>query len=90
METIRWTQLPIERRLRIIRALDLSRANLDVAFDDSGRQINPLIARQSGNVAGVMTLLERCGWQAEPERDVFECRLYSLKAQQGDQVALAH
>jgi hypothetical protein len=35
----------------------LSRGNLDVAFEDSGRQINPLTARLTGNVAGVMKLL---------------------------------
>ncbi|HBV8970825.1 TPA: hypothetical protein MD887_004455 [Klebsiella oxytoca] len=35
-------------------------ANLDVAFDDSGRQINPL----TGNVAEVMKLFNRCGWLA--------------------------
>ena len=43
--------------------------NLDVAFDDSGRQINPLTARLSGNVAGVVKLFNRCGWQVEPEGD---------------------
>ncbi|WP_344440232.1 hypothetical protein, partial [Streptomyces luteosporeus] len=42
-------------------------ANLDVAFDDSGRQINPLTARLTGNVVGVMKVFNRCGWQAEPE-----------------------
>ncbi|QST30942.1 DUF2913 family protein (plasmid) [Escherichia albertii] len=50
-----------------VNGIYLSRANLDVAFDDSGRQINPLTARLTGNVAGVMKLFNRCGWQAEPE-----------------------
>ncbi|EBA2748713.1 hypothetical protein B6169_24530 [Salmonella enterica] len=45
-----------------VNGIYLSRANLDVAFDDSGRQINPLTARLTGNVAGVMELFERCGW----------------------------
>ncbi|EBP3332882.1 DUF2913 family protein [Salmonella enterica] len=40
-----------------VNGIYLSRANLDVAFDDSGRQINPLTARLTGNVAGVMKLL---------------------------------
>jgi len=43
-----------------VKSIYLSRANLDVAFDDSGRQINPL----KGNVAGVMKLFNRCGWLA--------------------------
>ncbi|EKL9635510.1 hypothetical protein RC452_004414 [Salmonella enterica] len=47
-----------------VNGIYLSRANLDVAFDDSGRQINPLTARLTGNVAGVMKLFNRCGWQS--------------------------
>ncbi|ECB5086642.1 hypothetical protein JJ33_25370, partial [Salmonella enterica subsp. enterica] len=61
----------------------LSRANLDVAFDDSGRQINPLTARLTGNVAGVMKLLNRCGWQVEPESGASLPHQYSLMAGQG-------
>ncbi|HHJ3099889.1 TPA: DUF2913 family protein, partial [Escherichia coli] len=37
-----------------VNGIYLSRANLDVAFDDSGRQINPLTARLTGSVAGVV------------------------------------
>lgn len=47
-----------------VNGIYLSRANFDVAFDDNGRQINPLIARLTGNVAGVMKLFNRCGWQS--------------------------
>lgn len=47
-----------------VNGIYLSRANLDVAFDDSGRQINPLTARLTGNVAGVIKLFNRCGWLA--------------------------
>jgi hypothetical protein len=36
-------------------------------LDDNGQQTNPLTARLTGSVAGVMKLLNRCGWQAEPE-----------------------
>jgi hypothetical protein len=61
----------------------LSRTNLDVAFDDSGRQINPLIARLTGNVAGVVKLFGRCGWQAEPEGDAFLPHQFTLMARQG-------
>ena len=62
-----------------VNGIYLSRANLDVAFDDSGRQINPL----KGNVAGVMKLFNRCGWQAEPESGASLPHQYSLMAGQG-------
>lgn len=38
----------------------LSRTSLDVAFDDRGKQINPLTARLTGNVEGVVALLNEC------------------------------
>lgn len=66
-----------------VNGIYLSRASLDVAFDDSGRQINPLTARLTGNVAGVMKLFNRCGWQAEPESGVSLPHQYSLMAGQG-------
>lgn len=66
-----------------VNGIYLSQTNLDVSFDDSGRQINPLMARLTGNVAGVMKLFIRCGWQAEPERDGSLPHLYTLMAWQG-------
>lgn len=66
-----------------VNGIYLSRANLDVAFDDSGRQINPLTARLSGNVAVVMKLFNRCGWQAEPESGVSQSHQFTLMAGQG-------
>lgn len=66
-----------------VNGIYLSRANLDVAFDDSGRQINPLTARLTGNVAGVVKLFNRCGWQAEPENEASLPHLYLLMAGQG-------
>lgn len=66
-----------------VNGIYLSRASLDVAFDDSGRQINPLTARLTGNVAGVMKLFNRCGWQAEPESGASLPHQYSLMARQG-------
>ncbi|MBH5326279.1 DUF2913 family protein [Salmonella enterica] len=48
-----------------VNGIYLSRTNLDAAFDDSGQQINPLAAHLTGNVASLMELFERCGWQAE-------------------------
>ncbi|OXZ49392.1 hypothetical protein RW71_04421 [Escherichia coli] len=64
-----------------VNGIYLSRANLDVAFDDSGRQVNPLMARLTGNIAGVIKLLNRCGWQVEPETSL--PHQYSLMAGQG-------
>lgn len=40
-----------------VNGIYLSRTSLDVAFDDSGRQINPLPVRLTGNVAGGMKLV---------------------------------
>ena len=56
-------------------------ANLDVAFDDSARQINPLTARLTGNVAEVMKLFNRCGWLAKSGASL--PHQYSLMAGQG-------
>ena len=66
-----------------VNAIYISRVNLEVAFDDSGRQINPLTARLTGHVAGVMQLFNRCGWQAEPESGASLPHQYSLMAGQG-------
>lgn len=48
-----------------VNGIYLSRTNLDAAFDDNGQQVKPLIARLTGNVAGVEKLFDRCGWKAE-------------------------
>jgi len=66
-----------------VNGIYLSRANLDVAFDDSGRQINPLTARLTGNVAGLMKLFNRCGWQAESESGASLPHQFMLMARQG-------
>lgn len=66
-----------------VNGIYLSRSNLDVAFDDSGRQINPLTARLTGNLAGLMKLFNRCGWQAEPEGDASLPNQFTLTARQG-------
>ncbi len=67
-----------------VNGIYLSRTNLDIAFDDNGRQINPLMARLTGNVAGVMKLFNRCGWQAEPDSGASLPHQYSLMAGQGE------
>lgn len=66
-----------------VNGIYLSRANLDAAFDDNGRQINPLMARLTGSIAGMMKVFDRCGWQAEPAGDVSLPHQYSLMARQG-------
>lgn len=66
-----------------VNGIYLSRTNLDAAFDDSGQQINPLTARLSGNVAGVVKLFNRCGWQAERESGATQPHQYLLMARQG-------
>jgi len=43
----------------------LSRTNLDAAFDDEGQQVAPLVARLTGNVAGLLELFSNSGWQGE-------------------------
>lgn len=58
-----------------------SRTNLDVAFDEDGKQVNPLMVRLTGNVAALAKLFECCGWQAEP--DVSPSHQYNLTALQG-------
>ncbi|EDU9840540.1 DUF2913 family protein [Salmonella enterica subsp. enterica] len=66
-----------------VNGIYLSRTNLDVAFDDKGRQINPLTARLTGNVAGVVKLFNRCGWQAEPDSGTSLPHQFTLMAGQG-------
>lgn len=66
-----------------VNSIYLSRANLNVAFDDNGQQINPLTVRLTGNVAGMMKLFNRCRWQVEPELDASLPHQYTLMAGQG-------
>ena len=41
-----------------VNGIYLSRASLNVAFDDSGRQIDPLIARLKANAAAMIKLFK--------------------------------
>ena len=66
-----------------VNGIYLSKTNLDAAFDDNGWQVRPLIARLTGNVPGVTTLLNRCGWQVEPEEDASLSHQFTLMARQG-------
>lgn len=66
-----------------VNGIYLSRVSLDAAFDDNGRQINPLMARLTGSIAGMMKVFDRCGWQAEPEGDASLPHQFTLMARQG-------
>lgn len=46
-----------------VNGIYLSRSSLDAAFDDDGQQVAPVMARLTGRVQGLETLLNRCGWQ---------------------------
>ncbi|WP_416414536.1 DUF2913 family protein [Pantoea sp. App145] len=46
-----------------VNGIYLPRTSLNTAFDDEGRQITPLTARLTGNLAGLDKLLNRCGWR---------------------------
>ena len=66
-----------------VNGIYILRTSLDAAFDDDGHQVNPLKAQLTGNVAGVVKLLNRCGWQAVPESGASLPHQYSLMAGQG-------
>ena len=63
-----------------INGIYLSRSSLDAAFDDDGRQINPLLVRLTGNVPGLVTLFIRSDWQVQPEGDASLTYLHRLLA----------
>lgn len=65
-------------------SIHLTHSNLDVAFDDDGWQVNPLMARLSGRVADLEGLLNRCGWQAETVSDISLPHQYVLMVRQGE------
>lgn len=50
-----------------VNGIYLSRSSLDVAFDDDGRQVKPLLALVTGNVASVEKVLLRSDWQVKPD-----------------------
>ena len=58
--------------------LYLAKSSLDAAFDDDGRLKGELLARITGNIAGLSTLLSRCGWEAVAAENVGSDPLYRL------------
>ncbi len=61
-----------------VNGIYVSRTSLDAAFDGTGRQVRPLMARLTGRVQGLETLLNRCGWQMAGDGP---SGLYVLKAE---------
>lgn len=67
-----------------VNGIYLSRTSLDAAFDDDGQQLTPVMARLTGRVQGLETLLNRCGWQMAVSRP---SGLYELTAEKTDETA---
>ncbi|WP_431225859.1 DUF2913 family protein (plasmid) [Serratia sp. L9] len=65
-----------------VNGIYIPRTNLDAAFDDDGQQVNPLMVRLTGNIAGVETLFDRCGWQVVLESDATLPCQYKLMMRQ--------
>lgn len=61
-----------------INGIYLLRSSLEISFDDNGRQTSPLMAKLTGNVSGIETLLNRCGWCTEALPDSHMSFLYKL------------
>ncbi len=61
-----------------VNGIFILRSNLDVAFDDDGHQVKPLMVRLTGNVPGVEKLFDRCGWQVVPDSDASAPYQYQL------------
>ncbi|HDP0317315.1 TPA: DUF2913 family protein [Salmonella enterica subsp. enterica serovar Concord] len=62
-----------------VNGIYLLHASLDAAFDHAGHQLAPLLARITGNVAGIERLFSSCGWQLEAVKDEHLPFLYQLK-----------
>jgi hypothetical protein len=65
-----------------VNGIYLSRTSLDAAFDDDGQQVTPVMARLTGRVQGLETLLNRCGWQMAVDGP---SGLYELTAEKAEE-----
>ena len=65
-----------------VNGIYLSRSSLDAAFDDGGQQVAPVMARLTGRVQGLETLLNRCGWQMAVDGP---SGLYELTAEKAEE-----
>jgi hypothetical protein len=58
----------------------LSRTSLEVAFNDEGGQIMPVMVRLTGNVSAFETVINRCDWRSEASTCDGLTHLYTLTA----------
>ncbi|MEN4700008.1 DUF2913 family protein [Pantoea agglomerans] len=65
-----------------VNGIYLSRTSLDAAFDHDGQQVTPVMARLTGRVQGLETLLNRCGWQMAVDGP---SELYELTAEKAEE-----
>lgn len=65
-----------------VNGIYLSRTSLDAAFDDDGQQVTPVMARLTGRVQGLETVLNRCGWQMAVDGP---SGLYELTAEKAEE-----
>ena len=65
----------------VINCLYLSKSSLDAAFDEDGRQEGELLARITGNIAGLSTLLLRFGWKVVPTETAGTDFLFHFRAE---------
>lgn len=63
-----------------INGIYIPLTNLDTAFDNNGRHINPLIARLTGGITELIQIFHRCEWQAVPAREAPRSQQHILKA----------
>ncbi|EBE3722345.1 DUF2913 family protein [Salmonella enterica] len=62
-----------------VNGIYLLHSSLDAAFDLAGHQVAPLLARITGNVAGLEKLFSSCGWQCIAVEDKGLPFLYRLQ-----------
>jgi len=60
-----WADINVFLLNPVINAIYIPHHSLDVVFDAAGQQTRPLMARLTGNVEGLQTLLSKCGWKAD-------------------------
>lgn len=65
----------------VINCLYLSKSSLDAAFGEDGRQEDELLARITGNIAGLSTLLLRFGWKVVPTETAGTDFLFHFRAE---------
>lgn len=64
-----------------VNGIYVSQTSLAAAFDAQGRQVKPLMARLTGNVAGLEQLFDRCGWKLVAESNDDFKNLFTLAAE---------